>query len=56
MQLGKFYGGSPFGAASSVIELVVWVYSSAQIFFFGAELTQFYANRFGSHVRSPPIP
>ena len=44
MQLGEFYGGSPFGAASSVIELVVWVYSSAPIFFFGAELTQFYAN------------
>ena len=53
MQLGEFYGGSPFGAASSVIVLVVWVYYSAQILFFGAELTQVYANLFGSHVGSP---
>lgn len=48
--LGKSSVGSSFGAASSLIVLVVWVYYSAQILFFGAELTQVYANRFGSHV------
>jgi membrane protein len=42
--------GSSFGAAGSLIVLVLWVYYSAQILFFGAELTQVYANRFGSHV------
>jgi membrane protein len=42
--------GSPYGAAGSVVALVVWVYYSAQIFFFGAVLTRVYADRFGSHV------
>ena len=32
--------------------LLVWVYYSAQILFFGAEVTQVYANRFGSRVVS----
>ena len=54
IQLGEFYGGSPFGAANSAIVLVVWVYYAAQILFFGAELTQVYANHFGSHVRLTP--
>ncbi|MEA3207471.1 MAG: rane protein [Chthoniobacter sp.] len=48
--LGKSSVGSSFGAAGSLIVLVVWVYYSAQILFFGAEWTQVYANRFGSHV------
>jgi membrane protein len=43
--------GSPYGAAGSVVALVVWVYYSAQIFFFGAVLTRVYADRFGSHVQ-----
>lgn len=41
--------GSTYGAAGSVVVLVVWVYYSAQIFFFGAVLTRVYADRFGSH-------
>jgi membrane protein len=57
--LGKFLIGlylgrsgvvSPFGAAGSVVALVVWVYYSAQILFFGAELTQVYARRFGLRI------
>jgi membrane protein len=32
------------------VVLLVWVYYSAQIFFFGAELTQVYANRYGSRI------
>jgi hypothetical protein len=37
-------------AAGSLIVLLLWVYYSSQILFFGAEFTQVYANRFGSHV------
>lgn len=38
-------------AAGSLIALLVWVYYSAIIFFFGAELTQQYAARRGSGIR-----
>jgi membrane protein len=34
---------SPYGAAGSLVLLLVWVYYSAQVFFFGAEFTQVYA-------------
>ncbi len=51
LYLGSSSVGSSFGAAGSLIVLLLWVYYSAQILFFGAELTQVYANRFGSHVR-----
>ncbi len=51
--------GSTYGAAGSVVALVVWVYYSAQIFFFGAIFTKVYAERFGSHARrekeKPPL-
>ncbi|MGI4756608.1 MAG: YihY/virulence factor BrkB family protein [Janthinobacterium lividum] len=36
---GKASPGSAYGAAGSLVVGVVWVYYSAQIFFFGAELT-----------------
>ena len=36
--------------AGSFVVLLVWVYYSAQILFFGAELIQVYANRFGSGI------
>lgn len=39
---------SPFGAAGSLVAFVLWVYWSAQIFLFGAELTRVYACRRGS--------
>ena len=42
--------GSAFGAAGTIVVLLVWVYYSAQILFFGAEFTQVYANQYGSHV------
>jgi len=42
--------GSVYGAAGSVVALVVWVYYSAQIFFFGAILTRVYAEKYGSRV------
>ena len=42
--------GSAFGAAGSFIALLVWVNFSAQIFYMGAEFTQVYANKHGSHI------
>jgi membrane protein len=41
---------SAYGAAGSVVIVLIWVYYSAQIVFFGAELTQVYANVYGSHL------
>ncbi|HYC42886.1 MAG TPA: YihY/virulence factor BrkB family protein [Noviherbaspirillum sp.] len=50
--VGAYLGNNEFvtsfGAASSVIALLMWVYYSAQIFFLGAELTRQYALWFGS--------
>jgi membrane protein len=41
---------SSYGAAGSIVALVVWVYYSSQIVFMGAEITQVYARRFGSKI------
>jgi len=41
--LGKAAVGSAFGAAGSVVVVLLWSYWSAQIFFFGLELTHVYA-------------
>ncbi|SBT04726.1 Ribonuclease BN [Candidatus Accumulibacter aalborgensis] len=46
--LGHTGIASSFGAAGSVIALLLWVYYSAQIFFLGAEFTRQYALWFGS--------
>lgn len=48
--LGSATVGSAYGAAGSLVVLLVWIYYSAQIFFFGAEFTQVYANRCGARV------
>jgi membrane protein len=55
LYLGNSAVASGFGAAGSVIALLLWVYYSAQIFFLGAEFTRQYALRFGSlqHARQP---
>jgi membrane protein len=50
LYLGKSSVGSAYGAAGSIIVILIWVYYSAQILFFGAEFTQVYANRYGSHI------
>lgn len=50
LYLGASSVGSTFGAAGSLIVLLVWIYYSAQILFFGAEFTQVWANRCGSRV------
>ena len=48
LYLGKAAVGSAYGAAGSLVILLVWVYWSAQILFLGAEFTQVYARRYGS--------
>src|SRR5437773_1382670 len=47
LYLGSGAAGSAYGAASSLITLLLWVYYSSQILLFGAEFTQVYAERAG---------
>ncbi len=57
--IGLYIGGSSittlFGAAASLIVVLLWVYYSAQIFLFGAEFTWVYSHRYGSR-RGEPLP
>ena len=59
MAIGVYIGrsamASTFGAAASLVAMVVWVYWSAQIFLLGAEFTWVYARRCGS-LRGQPAP
>lgn len=48
LYLGKAAVGSAYGAAGSLVILLIWVYWSAQILFLGAEFTQVYARMYGS--------
>lgn len=48
--LGMANLGSAFGAASSLVLVLFWIYYSMQIILFGAKLTQKYADRFGSGI------
>ncbi|MBV8483857.1 MAG: YihY/virulence factor BrkB family protein [Verrucomicrobia bacterium] len=50
LYLGSGAAGSAYGAASSLITLLLWVFYSAQILLFGAEFTKVYANTCGSLV------
>src|SRR5436190_5728505 len=47
LYLGSGAAGSAYGAASSLITLLLWIYYSSQILLFGAEFTQVYANQAG---------
>ena len=48
LYIAKSAIASPFGAAGTLVVVIVWVYYSAQIFFLGAEFTRAYALRRGS--------
>jgi len=48
LYLGSSAVASSYGAAGSVVALMLWIYYSAQIFFFGALITRQYALLFGS--------
>ena len=47
LYLGSGTASSAYGAASSLITLLLWIYYSSQILLFGAEFTQVYAARAG---------
>jgi membrane protein len=53
LYLGKSSVASSFGAAGSLVILIVWVYYSAQIFLLGAEFTWVYAHEHGSRRGQP---
>jgi membrane protein len=48
LYLGKTAVASAYGAAGSLVIVLLWVYLSAQIFFFGAEFTHVFACHYGS--------
>jgi membrane protein len=50
--LGHSSTTSTYGAAGSLVLLLIWVYYASQILLFGAEFTQVYANLYGSHVQA----
>jgi membrane protein len=63
--LGKFAIGvyvgnsgvaSTYGAAGSVVLILIWVYYSAQILLYGAEFTRAFAYRFGSYSKAKTTP
>ena len=56
LYLGNSAIASSYGAAGSVILVLVWVYYSAQIFLLGAEFTKVYAHRYGSKRNEPCRP
>ena len=57
--IGAYIGRSGistgFGAAASLVVVLLWVYYSAQIFLFGAEFTWAYAHKFGSRKGQPEL-
>ncbi|HEY2405055.1 MAG TPA: YhjD/YihY/BrkB family envelope integrity protein, partial [Polyangiaceae bacterium] len=50
LYLGHAGVSSVYGAAGSIIALVIWVYYSAQILLLGAEFTRLYARHCGSRI------
>ena len=51
LYLGQSSVSSSYGAAGSVMILLLWVYYSCQILLFGAEFTRVYAQRHGANAR-----
>jgi membrane protein len=50
LYLGRSTVASVYGAAGSLVVLLLWVYYSAQVFLLGAEFTQVFARRWGSRI------
>ncbi|QHS61368.1 YihY/virulence factor BrkB family protein [Chitinophaga agri] len=51
MYLGSSKVGTAYGAAGSIVIILLWVYYSAIILYFGAEFTQVYVQHFGGKIR-----
>jgi hypothetical protein len=56
LYLGRSSAASGFGAAGSLVIVLLWVYYSSQIFLLGAEFTWHYAYQFGSKRGLEPNP
>jgi membrane protein len=54
LYIGRSSTASAFGAAGSLVVLMLWVYYSSQIFLLGAEFTRVYAEEHGSHAVPKP--
>jgi membrane protein len=52
LYLGRSTVASVYGAAGSLIVILLWIYYSAQVVFFGAEFTKVYSRHFGTRVRA----
>lgn len=55
LYMGRAGFSSTYGAAASLVVLIVWVYYSAQIFYFGAEFTRRFTLRHGSQCPNPAV-
>jgi membrane protein len=55
LYLGGSAVASAYGAVASPLVILAWIYYSAQIVIFGAEVTHIYANKHGSRVESPLV-
>jgi len=51
LYIGKSGSTSAFGAAGSMVALVIWVYYSSQVLFLGAEFTRVFAHRRGARIQ-----
>ncbi len=51
LYIGSTAIASSYGAAGSLIVVLLWIYYSTQIFLLGAEFTKVYASHHGSHQR-----
>lgn len=54
LYLGRSGAASVYGAAGSFVVILLWIYYSAQVFFFGAEFTKVYSRHFGVTVVPDP--
>jgi membrane protein len=52
--LGREGAASGFGAAGSLVVILLWVYYSSQILLFGAEFTAVYAKKYGGGLKPAP--
>ncbi len=56
LYLGKSAVASSYGAAGTLVVVIVWVYWCAQVFFLGAEFTKAHAARRGSRQGVEVLP
>jgi membrane protein len=54
LYLGHSSVASIYGAAGSLVVVLLWIYYSSQILFLGAEFTQVYARKYGAQIVPSP--